>query len=45
VRLYPALETFLRQEKNETCEFDDTIRRLTGLFAGAAPADVTTRSR
>ena len=45
VRLYPALESFLRQEKNETCEFDETIRRLTGLFAGGAPCETTTRPR
>ncbi len=45
VRIYPAIERFLRQENDETCDFDDSVRRLTGLFAGAAPHETTTRSR
>lgn len=41
VRMYPAIERFLRQDKHEACRFEDTVRRLNRLFAGPAELETT----
>ena len=41
VRIYPRIESFLRQAKQETCEFDDAVQQLIGLFGSGADTRTT----
>ena len=41
VQLYPAIESFLSQEKNERCDFEETRRWLSKLVDASSGADMS----